>query len=170
MHRQLADIAARGEEPVAALWASETPIYGRYGYGRACSTAYFEFERGDGALAATAPVGPAADAAARRAGRRRRPSSPRSTTRCRRRSPGSSPATDDWWGRVLYDDRRTSGTAAAPLRCLLAEDGAGVRGYALYASRERWDEPDGPARRPADRRASSSPPTRPRAPRCGTTC
>src|SRR6202044_1050173 len=33
MHRQLADIAARGEEPVAALWASETPIYGRYGYG-----------------------------------------------------------------------------------------------------------------------------------------
>ena len=35
MTRQIADIAARGEEPIAALWASETPLYGRYGYGRA---------------------------------------------------------------------------------------------------------------------------------------
>ena len=50
MRRQLADIAARGEEPIAALWASETPIYGRYGYGRASSHAYFRFERGEGAL------------------------------------------------------------------------------------------------------------------------
>ncbi len=27
MHRQLAGLAERGEEPIAALWASETPIY-----------------------------------------------------------------------------------------------------------------------------------------------
>ncbi len=32
MRHQLADIAARGEA-VAALYASETVIYGRYGYG-----------------------------------------------------------------------------------------------------------------------------------------
>ena len=53
MQRQLADIAARGDEPIAVLWASETPIYARYGYGRASSNAYFRFERGDGAMAAT---------------------------------------------------------------------------------------------------------------------
>ena len=32
MHRHLSDIAARGEA-LAALWASETAIYGRFGYG-----------------------------------------------------------------------------------------------------------------------------------------
>jgi len=56
MHRQIADIAARGEEYVAALWASETPLYGRYGYGRASSLAFFRFGRGEGALGAAGLV------------------------------------------------------------------------------------------------------------------
>jgi predicted acetyltransferase len=36
MKHQLDDIHQRGEEPVALLWASESAIYGRYGYGQAC--------------------------------------------------------------------------------------------------------------------------------------
>ena len=52
MRRQITDIAARGEEPVAALWASETPLYGKYGYGRASSVAFFRFGRGEGAVSA----------------------------------------------------------------------------------------------------------------------
>ncbi|HEX7744622.1 MAG TPA: GNAT family N-acetyltransferase, partial [Micromonosporaceae bacterium] len=35
MHRQLQDIRAAGREPVAVLWASEAPIYPRFGYGHA---------------------------------------------------------------------------------------------------------------------------------------
>src|SRR5262245_61193592 len=35
MRRQLSDIAERGES-LAALWASESMLYGRYGYGKAC--------------------------------------------------------------------------------------------------------------------------------------
>ncbi len=35
MTHQLDDIAGRGEEPVALLWASEAAIYGRFGYGQA---------------------------------------------------------------------------------------------------------------------------------------
>ena len=35
MTHQLHDIAERGEEPVALLWASEAAIYGRFGYGQA---------------------------------------------------------------------------------------------------------------------------------------
>jgi predicted acetyltransferase len=35
MQHQLSDIQTRGTEPVALLWASESLIYGRYGYGRA---------------------------------------------------------------------------------------------------------------------------------------
>jgi predicted acetyltransferase len=35
MHRQLREIAAAGREPIAVLWASETKIYPRFGYGPA---------------------------------------------------------------------------------------------------------------------------------------
>jgi predicted acetyltransferase len=138
MHRQLADIAARGEEPIAALWASETPIYARYGYGRAASNAYFRFERGDGALAATAPSDPALTL---------RLADPQAVTAelakvhqtVLPRQPGFFARTDDWWGRVLHDDPDER-HGFSPLRCLLAEDGSGVRGYALYATADRWDE------------------------------
>ena len=49
MRHQLADIAARGEA-VAALYASETGIYGRYGYGCASWQLSLTIRRGEGAL------------------------------------------------------------------------------------------------------------------------
>jgi predicted acetyltransferase len=139
MSRQIADIAARGQEPAAALWASETPIYGRYGYGRASTSAYFRFERGDGALEAAAPADPAL---------RLRLAEPAAVTAelatiyeaVRPAQPGFFARSDDWWTRLLSDepdDRHGLG----PLRCLLAQDAAGVRGYALYAAQAHWDGP-----------------------------
>ena len=35
MRHQLQDVSERGNEPIALLWASESAIYGRYGYGQA---------------------------------------------------------------------------------------------------------------------------------------
>ena len=55
MRRQLADVRDRGE-PLAVLWASESVIYPRYGYGRAMWHADFTLYRGEGALARTAPA------------------------------------------------------------------------------------------------------------------
>jgi predicted acetyltransferase len=141
MRRQLADLAARGQEPIAALWASETPIYPRYGYGRASSAAYFRFERGDGALAATAPADPALTL---------RLAEPQAVTAelaevyeaVRPLRPGFFARSADWWGRVLYDEPGER-HGFSPLRCLLAEDGSGVRGYALYATAGRWHDPTG---------------------------
>jgi predicted acetyltransferase len=145
MHRQLADIAARGEEPVAVLWASETPIYGRYGYGRASSIAYFEWGRGEGALSSQAPADPAL---------RLRLVEPRAAAAelakvfdaVRPWQPGFFARDDDWWGRVLHDEAEDR-HGAGPLRCLLAEDDAGVRGYAVYVTRDGWESatviPDG---------------------------
>ncbi len=141
MHRQLADLAARGEEPIAALWASETPIYARYGYGRAASNAYFRFERGDGAMAATAPTDPALSL---------RLAEPQAVTAELAKAyqavlpsqPGFFARTEDWWARVLRDEPEER-HGLSPLRCLLAEDGSGVRGYALYATADRWDEVTG---------------------------
>jgi predicted acetyltransferase len=141
MLRQLADVAARGDEPIAVLWASETPIYARYGYGRASSNAYFRFERGDGAMAATAPPDPALTL---------RLTEPGAATAELAKvyetvlpaQPGFFARTDDWWGRVLHDEPEAR-HGFSPLRCLLAEDGSGVRGYALYATADRWDEATG---------------------------
>lgn len=46
MRFHLDEVASRGE-PVAALWASEAPIYGRFGYGSATTAVRLEFERND---------------------------------------------------------------------------------------------------------------------------
>src|SRR5262249_57347910 len=49
MRHQLADIASRGEA-IAALFASESGIYGRYGYGCASGQLRLTIRRGEGAL------------------------------------------------------------------------------------------------------------------------
>src|SRR6266700_4247526 len=49
MRRQLADVRDRGE-PLAILWASESVIYPRYGYGRASWNLNFTVRRGEGTL------------------------------------------------------------------------------------------------------------------------
>ena len=141
MHRQLTDIAARGEEPVAALWASETPIYSRYGYGCASSLAYFEFGRGEGALAGHAPADPAL---------RLRLVSPSDSVAELAKvfdsvlpsQPGFFARDDDWWSRALHDESQER-PGAGPLRCLLAEDASGARGYAVYVVHDRWDDATG---------------------------
>ena len=57
MRRQLADVSERGEA-VAVLFASESGIYGRFGYGRASWHAAHRLQRGEGTLAPGAPADP----------------------------------------------------------------------------------------------------------------
>jgi predicted acetyltransferase len=135
MRRQLTDIAARGEEPVAALWASEALLYGRYGYGRASVDAVFRFERGEGAIAREAD--PALSL---------RLVAPTDTLTELAKvydtvlltQPGFFERSDAWWARAL-DDPESSRGGAGPLSCLLVSDAAGPRGYALYTPLQRWD-------------------------------
>ena len=144
MHQQLADIRDRGEA-LAVLWASESGIYGRYGYGRASWHDTFTIRRGEGALAADAPTDP---------GIRLRITEPE-VARAElvkvydtvlETRPGFFARNDQWWHRVL-DDPETNRKDASPLRCILAEDDDGPRGYALYSGVGRWDDdlflPDG---------------------------
>jgi predicted acetyltransferase len=141
MRRQIADIAARGEEPIAALWASETPIYGRYGYGKATVHAYFRFGRGDGALDRRAPADPAlslrlaepADVVSELA---------KVYDSVLASQPGFFTRSDAWWARILHDPEGER-HGFSPQRCLLAEDASGIRGYALYAAQGRWDDATG---------------------------
>jgi predicted acetyltransferase len=136
MRRQLIDVRECGE-PLAVLWASESVIYSRFGYGRAMWHADFTLYRGEAALAKTAPAD---------GGLRLRIADPVAAlpelakvydavlpTR-----PGFIARNEAWWRREVYDppDRR-HGTS--PLHCVLAEDDDGPRGYALYSAHNRWD-------------------------------
>src|SRR5882757_8778093 len=136
MLRQLADVRDRGE-PLAILWASEAVIYGRYGYGRASWHLDFTLHRGEGRLAGTA--------ASAEDGLRLRIAEPDAAlpelakvydavlaTR-----PGMFGRNDAWWRSAIYDPAEHR-QGAGPLRCLLAEDASGTRGYALYAGVDTW--------------------------------
>jgi predicted acetyltransferase len=143
MRGQLAGIRDRGEA-IAALFASEAGIYGRFGFGAATSELSLTIRRGEGALLARPPApGPL----------RLRTAEPRDATAelakvfdtVLRERPGVYARDDRWWENALWDpEHRRSGST--PLRCLIAEDGAGPRGYALYSVRPTWNDdgiPDG---------------------------
>ncbi len=137
MRQQFGDIRSRGEA-VAALFASESGIYGRYGYGRASWHAAFTLRRGEGALSRGAPADETLrvriaepDTA--------RPDLAKVYDAVLEERPGFFARSDAWWDRALADDPEDR-AGASPLRCIVAEDAAGPRGYALFSGQEQWDE------------------------------
>jgi predicted acetyltransferase len=141
MRQQLADITARGEA-VAALWASESAIYGRYGYGCASTQLRLEIRRGEGALrpgvggadAGHGPVrlrsGPPADVAADLV---------TVYDLVAPGWPGMLARDERWWRSALFDPpsfRR----GMTPLRAVVAQDDRGPRGYALYRVKPDWGD------------------------------
>jgi len=137
MRRQLADVRDRGE-PLAILWASEAVIYGRYGYGRASWHLDFTLRRGEGGL----PAGRGASAGD---GLRLRIAEPEAALpelakvydAVLASRPGMFGRNDAWWRSAIFDPAGQR-HGASPLRCLLAEDASGPRGYVLYAAVDTW--------------------------------
>ena len=140
MRRQLADVSERGEA-VAVLFASESGIYGRYGYGRASWHAAYRLQRGEGTLAPGAPADP---------GLRLRIAEPLSARAelaqvydlALAERPGLYARTGPWWDRLLTDLHSEDGSSRQ-IRCVLAEDDSGPRAYAVFTSTECWDDDAG---------------------------
>lgn len=140
MRRQLADVSERGEA-VAVLFASESGIYGRYGYGRASWHAAYRLQRGEGTLAPGAPADP---------GLRLRIAEPLSARAelakvydlALAERPGLYARTEPWWDHLLTDVHSEDGSSQQ-IRCVLAEDDSGPRAYAVFTSTECWDEDAG---------------------------
>jgi predicted acetyltransferase len=133
MRRQLADVHDAGREPVAALWASEPVIYGRFGYGLATFSAHLEVRtRGAGLRrTSTAQVdllapGDALDAM-RLVHEAVRPD-----------VPGMLDRDGPWWEDRLRD-HESDRDGAQPLLAAVTEDA-----YALYAVKP-WFAAEGPA-------------------------
>jgi predicted acetyltransferase len=114
-------------------------IYPRYGYGRASEDLGFTVRRGEGTLTQ------AAAASARDSGVRLRLADPQSVLPELAKvydglllsRPGFFARSDAWWRRLVYDAPEHRG-GSGPLRCVLAEDDSGPRGYALYSANDKW--------------------------------
>jgi predicted acetyltransferase len=128
MRAQLDDVHARGE-PLAALWASEGGIYGRFGYGVASLCGELEIRRAHASFAHPVPwegearlvpldeaLGPVSEMYERVAAE----------------TPGMFGRSEEWWrARVLVDPewRRFGGGEKA---CVVLETAHGPEAYALY--------------------------------------
>ena len=137
MRRQLADIRDRGEA-LAVLWASESVLYGRYGYGQASWNYAYTIRRGEGGLAADAPSDPRLRLRIAEPGQVRAELAKVYEAVLETR-PGFFQRDDAWWNRQLWDPEPER-KGASPLRCVLAEDDAGPRGYSLYSGTGGWDD------------------------------
>ncbi|MEO3748659.1 GNAT family N-acetyltransferase [Plantactinospora sp. B5E13] len=145
MQRQLRQIQAAGRESFAVLWASEGPIYPRFGYGQATRQLHLDI-RTTGlrltppttAPSTTPPTAPTI---------RLHTGDPVPLwsdlaplyDRLRADRPGWSDRTEAWWRYVLsdYPTRRSGGTER---RVAVVETAAGISGYAVWRGRGHWDE------------------------------
>jgi predicted acetyltransferase len=139
MKRQLREVREAGQETFAALWASEAPIYPRFGYGLAANRLSLEVATREVTLRPDwQQPGPAG-------GKLR--SGPPATLRkeletvyeqLRPERPGWSSRPEAWWQYVLADTEN-SRRGFTERRAVVVEGEAGPRGYATWRAKSGWN-------------------------------
>ena len=136
MRDQLAAVKER-EEPLAALWSSESAIYGRFGYGPAMEGGEYTIERQHTALAVPeATEGRVRQIDVEEAKLVIPPLYEKATAEI----PGTMTRRDcDWTGYFRDPEHWRDGASAN--RFVIFEDGKGEpRGYVRYRQKPKWDE------------------------------
>jgi predicted acetyltransferase len=136
MRAELDAIAARGE-PLAILWASEEPIYGRYGYGMATVRMSIEAERdrmrfrGD-----PTPVGQVRLVNEEEAAR----IVPPIYERVRRETPGMFARSEAWWREYRLPDPEHHRRGAGPRYFAVLDLDGADEAYARYRVKDDWQD------------------------------
>src|SRR5215207_312245 len=140
MRRQLADIRDAGEA-VAALWASEAAIYGRFGYGMATRQALLEARTREARIRPDLERGDLVPELMLASDARPRLLAVHEAARTRRSGMLDRP---DAWRDLRLHDPEHERDGAGRLRAAVL----GELGYTLYAYRQGWgaDGPDGELR------------------------
>jgi predicted acetyltransferase len=145
MRRQLTGLHEQQREPVAALWASEFGIYGRFGYAPAAFRGGLVGRSERLRLRSDVDLGTGTVRLVDR--ETYQPAATALHDAVRRSVPGNLDRDQRWWDRQLLDlpDSRDGATA---LRFLLHTETDGtVTGYAAWRMKGTWDddrgEPDG---------------------------
>jgi predicted acetyltransferase len=135
MRAQLDDVRARGE-PIAALWASEEPIYTRFGYGMASLQGEIELPRERGAYAL--PFEPESiprivdtDEA--------KTLLPPIHERWAAETPGAFVRSEAWWEFRVLGDPPEFRDGAGPKRFVVLERDGEAVAYAIYRHVPDWE-------------------------------
>jgi predicted acetyltransferase len=134
MGMHLAQARDRGQ-PVAGLWASEWPIYGRFGYGPAADLAEIEFDTRLARVAASEPELTLRLVTADEAERLVRPLFDDEFNR----RPGMFSRSQDWWRHRVFLDHKSGREGFTKHRWVIAERHGVPAGYALYRQKLDWD-------------------------------
>jgi predicted acetyltransferase len=133
MRRQLDDLR-EGGEAIAGLWASESSIYGRFGFGAATFGLEIELDR---ARAAFRP-GPVASGRVTMVTREEAMAAmPPVFERLRPLRPGMLDRSEPWWQHIFADLESWRHGASAYF-FVLHTSGADVDGYAVYRVKHDW--------------------------------
>ncbi len=140
MQRHLDTVAERGD-PLAGLWASETAIYGRFGFGVCADRHSIDIDARKVAL----PPGPAEVRVDMVEGDEAKTIIPGLYAVLRTCRAGSLSRSDAWWEhRRFYDPEHYREGASARRYAVARRQGVPV-GYVMYRQKEKWDDfvPDG---------------------------
>ena len=144
MRRQLTELHEQQREPVAALWAAEAAIYGRFGYAPATWRGGLSGRLPQLALRRDVDLGPGrVDLVPEK---EVRAGAVALHDRLRRLVPGNLERDERWWNRQLRDDPGERRGATARRYLLRTEPDGAVTGYAMYRVTAAWTdagEPDG---------------------------
>ena len=136
MRTQLDDVRERGE-PIAALWASEAPIYGRFGYGLASwmgemcmpskRSAYARpYERSSQVrLVETEEA---------------KTLLPPVWERFMDQRPGVFARDETWWENRIFRDPPDRREGGGPKRFVVVDGADGADAYAIYRHHSKWEE------------------------------
>ena len=143
MTHQLEQVAKRGE-PLAALWASESLIYGRFGYGPASSRAVLDGHQPTARFLPGVRTSGSVDEVTRE---EFLPIARGLHESMRPERPGTMVRDDDVWEFAIFDMEFARG-GSSELRYVLHYDDAGdVDGFATYRFKEEFEaEPEGEVR------------------------
>jgi predicted acetyltransferase len=125
------------QEPLAALWASQSPIYGRYGYGVASRHLSAKIERRHGAMS-RAPIDPTLRL------QMVEPADDAKLTqpvydRVREERPGM-PAMNSNWHTWCVQDVKADREGASKLKTVVVDSDDGPLAYVRYAVKHAWDK------------------------------
>jgi predicted acetyltransferase len=136
MRRHL-DAARERGEALSILWASEPPIYGRYGYGVATMRAWIEADRDRVAFRGSPePAGHVRMVDASEAEQ----VLPRLYERVRKETPGMFVRTPEWWREYKFPDPEHRRRGGGPRFIALLELDGQPEAYAMYRVHEKWPE------------------------------
>jgi predicted acetyltransferase len=135
MRRQLDDVRERGE-PVAVLMASESTIYGRFGYGIATSMATYEIERRHAAFARRWELAGQVRMIAHEDALRMLPPL---YEQVRRRQPGALNRSQARWESMLRNPEKPMGAEGPRFYVAYTSAAGETEGVALYRVKAQWE-------------------------------